>query len=280
MAASIHLTCFISESHTPLEGKMSKQQAIEELEKFEKRGGFAAFKKLHRSTVAGDLRARVEKPFLINQGDKAGVCGPATIAYEIMRTRPFTYVSAATRLFEVGVGWIDRWKIAPDDDLLNAACPASVAEGDWLMLASIRDSENWLLDFHNDDDTYSPSTTLDEIEKWMTKAGFTDVVREEGTTNIFDKTEMFKASLKKYSDGYHVILRINAACIDSSIPSAPIAGNHVVVLVGECTPPPTKEGPIKIPIYTWGKEIDLPRQGGLTYGQFLQQFFGYVAAKY
>jgi len=26
--------------------------------------------------------------------------------------------------------------------------------------------------------------------------------------------------------------------------------------------------------------MNLPRVGGLTYGQFLDQFFGYVAAKY
>ena len=101
-----------------------------------------------------------------------------------------------------------------------------------------------------------------------------------GIPNIFDKTEMFNNAVKKYDDGYNVILRINAACIDSSIPDDPIAGNHVVVMVGTCTVPPSKNDPIKIPIYTWGKSTTLPRKGGLKYGQFLQQFFGYVAAKY
>src|SRR5262249_9615719 len=148
------------------------------------------FKQLHRATVASELRARVDNPFLINQGAKAGICGPASIAFEIMRARPFTYCNAVSRLFQFGFTWLDSWKIAPDDDLLKAACPKSVAEADWVMLASIRDSENWLLDFHDDDSTWAEDTHLSEIKDWMKKAGFTDIVCEEGLTNIFDKTDM------------------------------------------------------------------------------------------
>lgn len=258
---------------------MSKKQALDALDIFEK-GTLQAFKNLDRAKVASDLRARVENPYLINQGTKAGICGPASIAFEIMRARPFTYVSAATRLFNLGVGLIGDWKIAPDDDLLKAPCPTTVAQGDWVMLASIRDSENWMMDFHDEEDNYSSNSTLGEVESWMKKAGFSDVVSQEGLTNIFDKTDMFKNAVQKYADGFHVILRINASCIDSSVPAAPIVGNHVVAMVGPCTIPAKKEDPILIPIYTWGLSMNLPRQGGLTYGQFLDQFFGYVAAKY
>jgi hypothetical protein len=259
---------------------MSKEHAYKTIDAFEANTlGRQAFRKLDRKKVADDLRSRVDKPFLINQGTKAGICGPAVIAYEILRTRPQTYVSAATRLFENGSALIDKWKLEPDGDLLKAPCPATVAQGDWVMLASIRDSENWLLDFHDDDSTYAESSTLGEINDWMKKAGFREVIMEEGLTNIFDKTDMFRNALKKYSEGFHVIIRINASCIDSLIPNAPIAGNHVVVLIGDCSPPANKSNPISIPIYTWGSEIKLPRAGGLTYAQFLEQFFGYVAAK-
>ncbi len=258
---------------------MSKQQALQALDEFESRSCFRAFKRLDRATVAADLRDRVKKPELISQGDKAGVCGPAVVAYEILQSRPFTYVDAATRLFEFGYAYIRHWRILPDDDLLKAPCPASVAQGDWLMLASIRDSENWFYKFHDAVDDTSSGTTLNEIENWMNKAGYTVVTREEGVTNIFDKTDMFNNALAKYKKGYQVILRINASCIDSKIPNSPIAGNHVVVLAGECRLPDSKNKPIDIPIYTWGQIMTLPRVGGLTYGQFLDQFFGYVAAK-
>jgi hypothetical protein len=62
---------------------MSKKQAHEEIDRFEK-GTLQAFTKLDRATVANDLRLRVNDPFLINQGNKAGICGPATIAFEII----------------------------------------------------------------------------------------------------------------------------------------------------------------------------------------------------
>jgi hypothetical protein len=258
---------------------MSKQQALDALDIFDK-GTIQAFKKLDRAKVSADLRARVNNPYLINQGTKAGICGPASIAFEIMRARPFTYVSAATRLFNLGNGMIGDWKISPDDDLLKADCPDSVAQGDWVMLASIRDSENWLMDFHDADDSYSSSSTLDEIAAWMKKAGFTEVASDEGLTNIFDKTDMLKAAVKKYDDGHHVILRINSNSIDAIIPKAPIAGNHVVVMTGPCALPAKKDDPISIPIYTWGQSMTLPRTGTLTYAQFLDQFFGYASAKY
>jgi hypothetical protein len=201
------------------------------------------------------------------------------VAFEIMRARPFTYCNAVARLFQEGLTWIDSWKIAPDRDLLNAPCPSSIAQADWVMLASIRDSENWLLDFHDDDSSYAEASTCGEIAGWMKKAGFTDVVSEQSITNFFDSAAMFNNALKKYDDGYHVILRINSSCIDSLIPSGMVKGGHVVVLVGRCTVPPSKNDPIKVPIYTWGQRITVPRVGGLKYGQFLDQFFGYVAAK-
>jgi len=260
---------------------MSKQQALDLLDEFEARSAFKAFKRLDRGTVASDLRARVNNPFLISQGTKAGVCGPSAVAFELLKARPFTYVLAATRLFELGFAIINKWEIKPDNDLLTAPCPATVAQGDWVVLASIRDSENWFWDFHEDVSDDSANTTLREIEDWMKKAGYTDIKREEGLTNIFDKTKMFNNALSLYSnDNYQVILRINASCIDSEIPSAPIAGNHVVVLVGDYKPPASKSDTVSIPIYTWGQRLNIPRKGGLTYGQFLDQFFGYVAAKW
>jgi hypothetical protein len=260
-----------------VEGKMSKQTALEEIERFEK-GTLQAFKQLHRATVAKELRARLDNPFLINQAN-TGTCGTAAVAFEIMRARPYTYCSAVAQLFQVGSTRIDKWKIAPNDALLKAPCPKSFAEADWVMLASIRDSENWFFDFHDDEATYADSGNLPEVEGWLKKAGFTDVVREQALTNIFDKTAMFNNALKKYADGCHVVLSINASCIDSLIPSGVIVGNHAVVLAGECKVPASKDDPIKIPIYTWGQKITIPRVGGLKYGQFLEQFFGYVAAK-
>jgi hypothetical protein len=257
---------------------MSQQAALAELERFEKRGDLPAFKRLSRSAVAADLKARVTKPYLINQGTKAGVCGPASIAYEIMRTRPLTYVRAATSLFQFGFGWIDTWKIEPDDDLKNAPCPTSVAQGDWVMLASIRDSENWWYDFHSDTSGEEAGTTLEEIEAWMKHAGFQNVVRDQTITGWLDREPMFKDALRRFDGGAHVTLAIDASCINSGIPDSPKM-NHVVVLRAAFVPPPNRSATIKIPIFTWGEETSIPATGGLTYGQFLGQFFGYVAAE-
>ena len=67
--------------------------------------------------------------------------------------------------------------------------------------------------------------------------------------------------------------------VASSIPNS-INPNHVVVLAGKFVPPATKSEAVHIPIFTWGRKTTIPESGGLTYGQFLDQYFGYVAGKF
>jgi hypothetical protein len=48
---------------------------------------------------------------------------------------------------------------------------------DWIILASIRDSENWLFDVESDKDQWASGTSLGEIEDWFKEAGYTDVTK-------------------------------------------------------------------------------------------------------
>jgi hypothetical protein len=82
-----------------------------------------------------------------------------------------------------------------------------------------------------------------------------------------------------YDNEYQVTWFICAACIDSGIPDS-IKPNHFVVLAGTFNPPFSESDSVSIPIFTWGQKMTLPRRGGLKYGQFFDQYYGYVAGKF
>lgn len=259
---------------------MSREGALALVEDFKKLTMPGKFKKFDRAVVAEQVRKRVEDPFKINQGT-AGVCAPAATAFAIARSDPEQYAKAVTQLFNLGFAIIAKWQIKPDAELLELPCPQGIEQADWILLASIRDSENWFFDYHNTKDEHGDGTTSPEVVKWMKLAGFREIKDDQIATNLFDKTENLKTSLDLYTNkGFHVVWSVSAAMINSGIPnSIPSGGDHVICLAGDWQPPASKSEKVSIPIFTWGRKTTLPEKGGLTYGQFLDQYFGYTAAK-
>jgi hypothetical protein len=146
---------------------MSKESAMKVIDDFEEMERPSPWIQLRdRKKVAAQLRDRVNNPFLINQGT-SGTCGPASITFEIARAQPLDYVIAVTQLYNIGGTRVRKWDLKPCSDLLKAPCPASIAEADWLILASIRDSENWFFDVTSDKDQFPSGTILGEIEDFV-----------------------------------------------------------------------------------------------------------------
>jgi hypothetical protein len=96
---------------------------------------------LARCQVAQQLMARIEAPYLINQGN-AGLCPSAGVVYALASSRPDEYVKTVIDLYDMGRTQINNWKIEPTSDLKKYWVPGSTPAADWIILASIRDSEN------------------------------------------------------------------------------------------------------------------------------------------
>lgn len=255
---------------------MTKQLAHKLVDEFAARSTPGRFNNLHRPTIASGLHARIDNPFLVDQG-RAGVCAPASLVFQLAQASPAEYARAVIDLYERGQAQVSKWSLVPDKDLRYAVRPASIAEVDWIILASIRDSENWFFDFNSIDDR--GGTPLGEYAQWLRKAGFQDVRRNQILTNLFNKESVLRESLDLYQKNYQMTWMICADMLESGIPSSP-RPDHVVVLAGDFDPPSDKSAPVSIPVFTWGEKTTIPRSGGLKYGQFLDQFFGYVAAKH
>lgn len=266
---------------------MSVPKALELADAFAARTTPGKFTKLNRATVANGLRERIGNPFLIQQS-QTGTCVTAAMLYGIARDQPLLYAEAVISLFETGACKIRNWSIRPDAELQDMPCPANqnppFHETDWIILASVRDSENWWFDFHSERDHFAGSGSVYETEKWMKKAGFTDVQSDDGGilySTLNDKDRMLRKALELFNNNYHVVLAIHHSIIDAQLKPYPkwSGTDHVVAIAARFEIPENRDSKISVPIFTWGTKMDIPRVGSLTCRQFLEHFGHYVAGK-
>src|SRR4029079_18881235 len=116
------------------------------------------FPRIPLEDVVAGLRERVNDPRKQKQG-AASLCGPAAFFYCVLNYKPELYVQYVIDLFTTGKARIGSLKVQP-----GPACRAyppprhRIAPVDWVALASLRDSDNMVLDIASvDDDVASRS---------------------------------------------------------------------------------------------------------------------------
>jgi hypothetical protein len=243
------------------------------------------FPKLDPHRVGIGILRRIAKPSLIDQ-DQASMCGPSALMFSYASDKPGQYARFAIDLYQKGRANLGRLLIKPGADVKSFTPPYSLDHVDWLTCASIRDSENWFLDF---DDTGTISdlagiTVPSEMEQWFRKAGYRDV-REETNLEISKGLDSVGEANALLASGYRVCLFISANMIESDDQSkaGSVFTRHWVVLRDQIR---VTSGNVTTTIFTWGKgdyAIPHPGKGGaqkpLPIGDFLMNYYGYVAAK-
>ena len=236
-----------------------------------------AFPKLDRSKIAFGLVERLAKPSLINQGG-AGLCTTAALVYNLARTRPVEYVRAVTELFDRGRTKINDWIIEPCDDLRFYKPPASakIPQADWIIMASIRDSENWFFDYQRESD--EGGTDVSETVDWLKKAGYTDVQEDR---NLFANSTA--ANLQKadelYAKDYQVILSIDDNLLKGERATLS-QSNHAVALASKISADFTQpKSLVYMKVFSWGEIHSIPLED-MTLDDFTDYYYGYVAAKF
>ena len=242
---------------------------------FLKGTGSGRFPGLNRDRVGIDLLYRVANPNVINQGN-ATLCGPVGFLYSVAFDSPSTYAKYAIDLFEKGRAKIGRIEVEPSSDCRNYMPTGSVSHGEWLTAGSLRDSENFLLDY--DDVERSGSTRASEIARWMSKAGYKDVRSDDNLLTRRDASDIQMIN-GLYNQGYRVILRVNSKVLKPKEQNeSSWRGNHFVVLR---SPINVVGNEVKVTVYTWGwGQWNIPGPGTkMSPGGFREHWYGYVAAK-
>jgi hypothetical protein len=180
-----------------------------------------------------------------------------------------------------------------NEDLKRYALPkdANIDEADWIIMASIRDSENWFFDYTSVKS--DGGTTNREFNDMLSKAGFTDIQDDNNDPDHEDADNLRKAD-ELYSKNYQVALRIDAAALRSSFSFAGKVNHRVVLASNIRTTFSKPSSPVSMDIFTWGGKETLPnpalptgvddqrscRVVPMTLEKFLTYYYGYTAAKY
>ena len=141
-----------------------------------------AWPNLAPTTVLSRIKVLANNANKFDQGG-FGLCTGAAFFHVIIRTDGPKFESFANALYGGGIGFLGDLKVDPDYDLRSADYTAIMArldkkynpppQADWMLMCSIRDSENWLLDFEGaPDDSAAMETATKELGDWFRKTGW------------------------------------------------------------------------------------------------------------
>jgi hypothetical protein len=245
---------------------------------FASRHGRGAFKALSRQQVARGAIARLHDPNRIAQG-ASSLCGPAALVRSVAAVDPVGYVDYVTQLFEFGRAKLHSLEVEAGEDLRAYDPGNQLDHADWIALASLRDSENYFFDYQAVDNEFAGITLPSHLEGWFHKVGFTRVVND--TNLIIDKdVSNVRAANELYKQDYWVCLFINANMLSSTdMSSGSFSANHWVVLSSRVR---LAGDQIAFTVFSWGAGFNPVPPIGRTMSveAFLDNYYGYVAAKY
>lgn len=234
-----------------------------------------AFPKISRREFYQTLSERTNDPSKIHQRGSS-LCGPASLLYLTGLHYPSRYSNFLAQLYEEGAASLGALRVEPGEDCRNYDPAGKIAGADWVGLAGIRDSENWLFDYDEVEDAFAGITMPGTLAKWLGKAGFANI--QEETNILFCKGEdNLREADAEFRAGRNVCLLVNATGIENVATGRSIIPNHWVVL----TSPIVFNGPnLKFSIFTWGEgKYAIPQGGGSIYPtkDFLNYYYGYIA---
>jgi hypothetical protein len=231
---------------------------------------------LDRADIAAGLKVRIDDPDRINQASTS-LCGPADFARDVAEDQPVVYAKAVIDLFKTGAALIGTFAIKPGSDLKKYSILGSVAPVDWILLASIRDTDNWFLDYQSESDDVAAITMPHSKVNWLKNAGYTDIVSD---TNILASKKKACAARASdlYNQGYKVALFINANMLYAAkMFSSSLTPDHWVALTSNIE---FDSETVELEVYSWGKgHRKVPESGVLPESKFLNNYYGFVACR-
>ncbi|OTA14838.1 transposase [Xenorhabdus beddingii] len=242
-----------------------------------------------KSKIESQIQERLSKRTYPDQNG-ASLCGPAAFFYCLQMDRPDIYEQAARELWRYGKTKIGELEIKPGDGCRHPKGSFCNQYGerisglDWLTLASLRDSENTIMNYDEISDQVAGITMWEKLTEWFEKAGY---------EKVFDNISVFSHSnvndiinLNQYiKKGYRVVSLISAGMLDS-ITGDTSMKNHWVVWEGEVSSKGipinsneiNNDNMVNLNMFSWGK-IYQQVKGGNNLNYFLKHTFGGLVFK-
>lgn len=267
-------------------------QALELLNSYEKNNSTApAFKNILKKNFISNLKERIRNPELIDQGS-LNACGPAAFFTLLCRDNPVALTSLAIDIYQKGEASIGSLNIKPNKNILvrfpgDKLWPSNTSINDpvdWMLLTSLRDSENPGIypDFDDPNDVVTGITLPAELEHWLMQQYKT--VKNEILLTGRNVHHLIGSVNKHFLSGYRCILLINADMIYSTSKwehiknknfkalGSSIVPNHYIVYSGDLD---LGDNNIEFNAWSWGCTLPIKISPIL----FNQQYYGAIFAK-
>jgi hypothetical protein len=238
---------------------------------------------ISRYDLATGLEDRINNPFLIHQG-ASGLCGPASLLFVLARDKPEAYAKGAIELFEKGLTYIVNLRIEPDSDLrLYRLMPkAGIHVADWILMASIRDNENFYFDYQAENDNAEGMTPPFDMVNLFKRAGYT--VTAEECNLVFTKDEACaRRANAAFNRGEKVSLFIHSQMLSTEKEKRAERSpwpDHWVALASPISFTPSDDTQlVSCSVFTWGHCRAVPYNDALSLEDFCKNFYGYISCR-
>ncbi|MBD2100819.1 hypothetical protein [Leptolyngbya sp. FACHB-261] len=260
----------------------AQQQAQQAIDDFERSLAPGVWPGLSKPTLVAEIRSRVRDPFLLNQGGQP-FCGPASVLFELIRKQPLRYVEICRSLFERGVFQAKSRLIEASERLRQSQGRLRMGQADWLVLATLRESENLIFPVEPDAPdiirNLGGMTKSWEMKGWVREVlGYTHVKYEH--TYIYGEFAAMREAEAAMAEGGVAFALITAEGLLSDKPPLLAVPNHWVTLLGNLSIQPGKflqhdSGHVSFDVYSWAQRLHVD----IDEGPFEDYFWGVVIGR-
>jgi hypothetical protein len=261
---------------------------------FRKRPGRGMFPHIQRDKVADRLLGLIKTPESLDQA-QSSFCGPAAFMYTFLKYDPVAFTKYVIDLYDTGQARIGKWNIQPSLGFRFEPLPWDSRGADWIALGSLRDSENWFLEYHRNElpllnaqggsifnftvfgysmaeivEEQRGGTSASEMVKWLSNVGYSKVEDWTGAGMELPSAQMAN---EYYRKGYRVCLSICSNIFGTHAQRAGrnLGADHWVVL---SSPIQINGDTVSFTIFTWAST----RTVIATRAEFQNNYFGFVCA--
>jgi hypothetical protein len=221
-----------------------------------------AWRYLSEKTVKNRVKDLIKNPNDFDQSNLS-LCVLALFYHHIFQhVEPNKIWQFVNPLFDYGVGYLGEFKITAGTTLRNANYPDynrkhpnMPKEGDWMLMASLRDSENAFWDVY--DGSFADQdldTTMPDLREWYEKTGFYKKVTyiDIEKDSLSDKETKVRSIQKTNSNQISICCKVKLVQPNSN-------GVHAISLEGPMIFDDVNKN-ISFDYWTWGKNIQSTTQ--------------------
>jgi hypothetical protein len=229
-----------------------------------------------KSKVESQIQNRLSKKDFPDQNG-ASLCGAAALFYCLQMDRPDIYEQAARELWLHGRTKIGQLEINPSNGCRHPKGTFYDEDGerisglDWLTLASLRDSENAIMDYDEVSDQVAGITAWWTVSDWFEKAGYEKVFSNIGLKH--SNKEDIEVLNNYIEQGCHVVSLISAGMLQNMKETS--GKNHWIVWVDKVE---ESEYGTNVKAFSWGK-VKPWVKANATHEYFTNHTFGGLVFK-